>query len=262
MLRRLLFPLAVLFGAGLFGGSARSEPPAKADKAEKPVKVALFADAGAAKTKGPAADAVEKTPGFEVQLVTGEDIRAGKLKEFRILIQPGGSGSAQAKTLGEEGRKQVKQFVKDGGGYIGICAGAYLASRSYDWSLHILDAEVVDRAHWARGTGDVELKLSPRGMEFFGVKNEKVTVYYGQGPLLAPGKDDSIPDYELLAEYETEIHSKGGAQPGVMKGTTAAARGAYGNGRVFCFSPHPEKTDSPEAKSMFRKALAWTAGKE
>lgn len=258
MPRRALL-LVTFVALGALAPAGRSEPPAKADK---PVRVALYADAGAAKTKGPAAEAVEKTPGFEVTLVTAEDIRAGKLKDFRVLIQPGGSGGGQAKALGEEGRAKVKAFVKDGGGYIGICAGAYLASRSYDWSLHILDAEVVDRAHWARGTGDVELKFSPKGTDFFAAKKDKVTVYYGQGPLLAPGKDDAIPDYEELATYETEIFSKGGAKPGVMKGTTAAARGTFGSGRVFCWSPHPEKTDSPEAKELFRKALRWTAGQE
>ena len=253
----------VLFAALLVaGGAAPADPPARPAKEAKPVRVAVFAGGGAAKTKGPAAKAVEATPGFEVELVTGADIRAGKLKDFRVLIQPGGSGSKQGKDLGEEGRAKVKQFVKDGGGYIGICAGAYLASRSYDWSLHILDAEVLDRAHWARGTGPVELKFGAKGKTFFDTRADKLTVYYGQGPLLAPGKDDAIPDYEELATYETEIFSKGGAKPGVMKGTTAAARGTYGSGRVFCWSPHPEKTDSPEAQSLFRKALLWSAGRE
>lgn len=236
-----------------------ADPPATSGK---PVRVALYADGGAAKTKGPVAAVVESTPGFTVELVTAEQTREGKLKDYRIVIQPGGSGSAQAKALGEEGRAKLKSFVKDGGGYIGVCAGAYLASRSYDWSLHILDAEVLDRAHWARGTGDVQLKFSPAGKQFFATSADKITVYYGQGPLLAPGKDDKIPDYEPLATYETEIFSKGGAMPGVMKGTTAAARGSYGSGRVFCFSPHPEKTESAEAKDLFRKALRWTAGQE
>jgi putative intracellular protease/amidase len=254
MRRPLLLLAAVVAAAPL----AARQPASS----ETPVRVAVFAGEGARKTKGPAAEAVERVPGFEVRLVTGEDIRAGKLKDFRVLIQPGGSGSGQAKDLGPEGRERVKEFVKQGGGYIGICAGAYLASRSYDWSLHILDAEVLDRAHWARGTGDVELKLSPKGREFFAAKGDVVTVYYGQGPLLAPGKDDAIPDYEALAAYQTEIHSRGGAKPGVMKGTTAAARGTYGAGRVFCFSPHPEKTDSPEARAMFRNALLWAASRE
>lgn len=238
----------------LCGGFAVAEPPAK-------VRVAVFAGEGAAKTRGPVCEGIDKIPGYETTLVTAADIRAGKLKEFKVLVQPGGSGSGQAKDLGEEGRAKIKEYVKTGNGYIGICAGAYLASTSYDWSLHILDAEVVDRAHWARGTGTVALKFSRTGKEFFAAKADTVDVYYGQGPLLAPGKDASIPDYEELAAYETEIHSKGGAQPGVMKGTTAAARGTFGTGRVFCFSPHPEKTKSDQAQAMLKAAVTWTAAK-
>ena len=92
---RLLTLLAALWVTGLVAGA----PPEPAGKAEKPVRVALFAGGGASKTKGPAAFAVEKTPGFEVRLVTGEDIRAGALKDFRVLIQPGGSGSGHRRRL-------------------------------------------------------------------------------------------------------------------------------------------------------------------
>lgn len=227
--------------------------------AAAPVRVAVYADEGALKKRGSVADGVDEMAGFKAELVTAADIRAGKLKDFKVVIQPGGSGSVQGKALGEEGRAAIKGFVKGGGGYVGICAGSYLASRTYDWSLHILDAEVVDRAHWARGTGEVVLDLKPTGKDFFGRKGDDIRVYYGQGPLLAPGKDPAIPDYEELASYATEIHSKGGAQPGVMKGTTAAARGTFGGGRVFCWSPHPEKTDPTH--DLFHKAVAWAAGK-
>ena len=37
-------------------------------------------------------------------------------------------------------RSEVKAFVKDGGCYVGICAGCYLASTGYDWSLDLLPA--------------------------------------------------------------------------------------------------------------------------
>ena len=141
---------------------------------------------------------------------------------------------------------------------MGICAGAYLASADYDWSLHILDAKVLDRKHWARGTGDVEMKLDADACKLLGCERSQVTVYYGQGPLLAPGGKDEIPDYDELAVYETEI-AKNGAPEGVMKGTTAAATGKFGQGRVFCFSPHPEKTVGLE--HFIPAAVRWTAGK-
>ena len=49
-----------------------------------------------------------------------------------------------------------------------------------------------------------------------------------------------------MATFETEI-AKNGAPLGVMKGTTAIARGEYGRGRVVCFSPHPELTRGLES---------------
>jgi hypothetical protein len=69
-----------------------------------------------------------------------------------------------------------------------------------------------------------------------------VSIYYGQGPLLAPAGDPNIPDYVPVGVYETEI-AQNGAPKGVMIGTTAIAVGTFGRGRVLCFSPHPEKTD-------------------
>ena len=60
-----------------------------------------------------------------------------------------------------------------------------------------------------------------------------------------------------LASYATEMR-KNDAPPGVMKGTTAIARGKFGKGRVVCLSPHPEKT--PGGESFLQGAVGWAAG--
>ncbi len=146
--------------------------------------------------------------------------------------------------MGEDGRQQVRQFVNQGGGFLGVCAGAYLATNDYTWSLNLIDAKVVDRKHWARGTGTVQLELSPSGQDFFKAKSSELDIFYGQGPLLARREwdDPKTPDYESLAIYGSEI-AKNGAPNGIMKGTSAAVRCDYGKGRVFCFSAHPELTE-------------------
>ena len=59
--------------------------------------------------------------------------------------------------------------------------------------------------------------------------------------MLAPANRPEIEDYEEMASFQTEI-AKNGAPEGVMIGTTAIARGRFGQGRVICFSPHPEMT--------------------
>jgi len=223
----------------------------------QPIRIAIYADSGASKEAPNLTRCLSSTSIFVYELLTAKEIRDGALDRFDVVIHPGGSGQEQAETLGADGRRAVCRFVERGGGYVGICAGVYLASAHYPWSLALLDARVVDREHWARGTGEVQLRLTESGHRTLGVDRETLAIHYGQGPLLAPAQNDDIPDYELLATYETEI-AENGAPAGVMKGTAAIARGRYGRGRVFCFSPHPEKTDGLE--SLVRAAVRWAAG--
>jgi len=195
--------------------------------------------------------------GFRCVKLTPADIRAGKLADVDVLIMPGGSGSGQSRNLEAEGREAIREFVRGGGGYVGICAGAYLATSHYDWSLHLINAQVVDREHWARGTGTCRLKLTEVGRSELGEPADEVDVYYGQGPLLAPHDRVDLPAYQTLAEYASEIAKKG-APTGVMIGTTAIARAEFGAGRVICYSPHPEVATGPN--HLMAGGVRWAAG--
>ncbi len=227
----LLFSVSPLFASG-------DDPQRRTDE----VRVAVYSDVGVGRSIKELLSVLEKAGRLHVQKITAEDIRGEVLDDYDVVIHPGGSGSKQGKQLDKNGREAVRSFVRKGGGFIGVCAGAYLASADYPWSLHILDAKVLDRKHWARGTGTVRIGLSDEGRKILHADSRSVSIYYGQGPLLAPAADPNIPDYVPLATYETEI-AKNGAPSGVMIGTTAIVVGQFGRGRVFCFSPHPEKTD-------------------
>lgn len=236
-------------------------PPVLGDDA--PIRVAVFQGAGV----GPSCDKLitalkSATDGkFAIIRLTAEEIRDGKLADVDVLVQPGGSGSKQGKTLGEQGCLAVRKYVHGGGGYLGVCGGAYLATNDYPWSLNLIDAKVVDRMHWARGKGTVTLRLSPKGSEFFQYDGRDMAIYYAQGPLLARREwdDREVPDYESLAIYATEI-AKNGAPRGVMAGTSAAVRCEFGNGRVFCFSPHPELTEG--LHHLIPLAVEWLAARK
>lgn len=233
---------------------------AEAVAADKPIRVAIFSDAGATKAGVKRVeDCLPQSDGFVVKHITADEIRAGSLRNFDVLIHPGGSASKQGETLGEPGRDLIKGFVRDGHGFIGICAGAYLASAQYKWSLGVLDAQVVDTAHWARGAGSVELRLTSAGEQALQQQKETCTIHFENGPLLAPGKKDDIDDYEPLASFDSEIR-KNDAPSGIMKGTTAIARGTFGKGRVVCFSPHPEKT--PGREGFLQSAVRWASRQE
>lgn len=221
------------------------------------LRVAVYSGEGTSKSVQNVLKALEDLPQLKVEKVAVEDVVAGRLDEFDVIIHPGGSGSGQARALGEQGCQQVRRFVEEGGGYVGICAGTYLATCDYDWSLHILDAKVVDRKHWARGFGNVDIGLSEKGRQLLDSDCETLTIYYHQGPLLAPAENPEIDDYETLATYKGEIAEKGTPR-GVMPGTTAIAAGRHGAGRVICFSPHPERT--PGWENLLIRGVTWVAG--
>ena len=205
-----------------------------------------------------------KEKGYALQRVKPEDIRAGVLTNLDVLIMPGGSGSKQATNLETSGREAIQQFVKNGGGDVGICAGAYLASSHYPWSLSLINAQVIDRQHWARGKGNVILTFSEAGQKALGHPEPEVEVYYGQGPLYGRGTNDALPPYEELAVYKTEVAKENvpeGVPMGVMPGKTAIARSEYGKGRVICYSPHPEKPFQP-IYHLIENGVRWVAGKE
>lgn len=226
-------------------------PTALAQKNGK-VRIGVYRDVGAGPSTKDLMRALGQFNGVAVRELTAENIRSGALSDLDVLIQPGGSGSKQALHLREEGCERIRRFVSGGGGYVGICAGAYLASADYTWSLNVLDAKVVDRKHWARGKGTVDIQLTDAGRRILKTDEKQMKIHYAQGPLLAPRNNAEIPDYETIATFKTEI-AKNGAPKGIMAGTTAIAHGRYGRGRVFCFSPHPEMTKGLE--SLVRRAI-------
>jgi putative intracellular protease/amidase len=223
------------------------------------IRAALY-DAGGVGRNGPVA--LEKDlalmSGIVVRRIGPVEITGGVLDQFDVLIVPGGSGSKQAKAIGTEGCKAIADFVKNGGGFVGFCAGAYLAANNYTWSLKIIDADVIDRKHWKRGTGGVKIELTPEGRKMLNGNCDLIDIRYANGPILQPGEDPDIPDFKPLAFYRTEIN-KNNAPPGVMKDTPAIIAGQFGAGRVFCSSPHPEYTEGLEP--FVHNAVRWASAK-
>ena len=191
---------------------------------------------------------------YAVQKVTGDDVRRGALDRFDVAVFPGGSGSGQAKSLQAAGRTKVREFVRGGGGYLGICGGAYLGTSMYPWSLNIVNADVIDREHWARGDpAPVKLELTALGRDRLGAAAAEVTCIYHQGPLLGPGARADLPAYVPLATFGTEVTQRG--PRGVMIGTTAVAQSVFGRGHVILISPHPERSEGLDG--FIRGSIDW-----
>ncbi len=187
--------------------------------------------------------------------VSPEDIRSHNLDNCDVVVFPGGGGGAMARSLGAEGRQVVRDFVSRGGGYVGICGGAFLATAKYDWSLGLVNAQTLtgtvnipgqgEVPMAARGAGAVKIELTTLGKEIFGRKSRLLEIQFSSGPVLSRAHVADLPPFASLAIYRTEtwLHEQ---QRGTMVGTPAIVAAPFGQGRVILFSPHPETSEGLE----------------
>jgi len=177
--------------------------------------------------------------------LSSSDILNKDLSMFDVLAFTGGSGSKQALSLTDEGRIKVKNYIEKGGKYLGICAGAYLATTGFDWSLGVIDVETISQIEWERGKGLVTLSVTTEGHKMFDSFPDSFEIRYANGPILKKSHMAGLRDYTVIASYSTEI-SENGVAPEVMKDTPAIILGDYGKGKVCIIGPHAEYTSGLE----------------
>ena len=204
-------------------------------------KVALLTWSGALL---PAAEAMLEYMGFQVETVSGGDIRYGALKDFDVLVCPGGSGGP-FDDLGANGVNRIRRFVEDGGGYLGICAGALYASDYFVWAgVPSFEPPFDEELVMGR---EMSLDLFP-GVGYFPIEEisvhtamtqinivdhahpvtdampDHMHVFYAQGPYLEPHDGANV---TVLATYDAT-------------GDPAIVALQYGRGRVLLSGVHPE----------------------
>jgi glutamine amidotransferase-like uncharacterized protein len=156
---------------------------------------------------------------YDIQFVKADDILSGNPT---AILFPGGSASIFATKLGKKRRKKIVKWVEDGGIYIGVCAGAYLASSTYEWSLGI--SPIIVSRNWCKGKYDVKIKIND---------NEHLVNYFN-GPTCESWENvEVIGTYtEGIPHYQSTINSP------------AITFNQYETGKVFLISPHLEKKES------------------
>jgi hypothetical protein len=65
--------------------------------------------------------------GFTADCLSTSEIRDDKLKDYDVLVQPGGDETRQSEALWPEGREEIRKFLKKGGKYLGSCGGFDIA---------------------------------------------------------------------------------------------------------------------------------------
>ncbi|AHF92654.1 Biotin-protein ligase [Opitutaceae bacterium TAV5] len=213
-------------------------------------------DAGSTLNYEAFASRANRLPGVTLTPLSPRDYARADLSRFDVLVFPGGNSGAQGRSIGEKGRAAIRRYVDNGGGYLGICAGAYLATTGYPWSLGILNARTVSPHNWARGEGRVDVQLSESGRSLLGDYPQAISITYANGPILEPLNRADLPGYTVDAWYRSEI-AENGTPHNVMINSPAFVRATYGRGRIVAISPHPELT--PGLENVVPRVLLWLA---
>jgi glutamine amidotransferase-like uncharacterized protein len=230
---------------------------AKAAAVVRPIRAGIFNQKSCCDEPDPLIHILGSIPSCKWEILSAEDVRSSSnsLSRFDVLIFPGGRAHKQADALGEEGRLAVQDFIRSGGGYVGICAGAFLASAQYEWSLGFVNTSTLHgnrempgigiRSMADRGPGSVQIELTPEGGSIFGDRTGPLDISFSGGPVFPGPMRDDLPPCILLAHYSTELANYI-PQRGTMIGTPAILAAPFGAGRVISISSHPETTKGAE----------------
>ena len=212
------------------------------------------------------------TTGMAVNYLGPADLQPEVLSQFDVLVFPGGSGSRQAAAIGKTGADNVRNFVQGGGGYVGICAGAYLCSAHYPWSLNIIDTHVFTGSQeieglgkkqmWFRGgPANVKLQFSEAGIQLLGRINmvdcATIEVRYQNGPIVSRRHYPGLCPFTTIAFFRSE-NGLYPPQRDTMIDTPAIVTAPFGGGRVVSIGPHPEATKGLE--HIVTSLVQWSAG--
>ena len=249
--------IALAVACGCATVPEKATPPAAA---QAPLKVAVYADAG---PSGIGAvewfRLVEDSPEMELHLVDGAAVRAGALDGMDLFVMPGGSSKTEFTTLGTNGVRRMQAFVRNGGGYIGTCAGCCLLMDGEDRRARMVPWNTAGSEGC---TLFPTFQVNEKGAAALGIKKGAHVMRYHGGPFLWP-TTNVIADakFELWGTFDAEACLKGKVNPKKrMHGAGAILGGTYGKGRVFITSGHPEYFNS--TLYIVRGAFKYVTGRD
>jgi glutamine amidotransferase-like uncharacterized protein len=212
-----------------------------------------------------------KQLGIPFSVITAKEIKEGILKKHHLLLVPGGWTTPKNIALGEEGRRKIKEFIKQGGNYLGICGGSGLALNERD-GLGLLPVSRKRDRSIANFYGKIKLKqLTPHPLwegipahvpfsvfwpALFDLEDRKAITILACYQDITPNffvTDLNITDlkeYDELEKWQGQYQLK--IDPIVLKEQPAIIEGKYGKGKVILSYPHLDTPDNPwEALALF-----------
>lgn len=211
----------------------------------KTADVAVYDDRGCWEPSTTASENMFRWMGYSVTRISARYINNADLSGFRLICVPGGNMTNYAEDISPAGKEKMRQFVADGGGYIGLCAGSHFAAERVLWSDDTLPYEWLGLFPGSTTGTIVEIYPYPNyGMCRVNIANDDhyitqptagdaMWILYYWGPALLP---DPGTDVEVLGRY-------------AVVDLPCMIACEYGQGRVFITGAHPEIEENSDRDS-------------
>jgi len=206
--------------------------------------IGIYADSGAEAACVTAAKYMFLWMGYTVELIYANTINNEDIQHIDVFYFPGGSSGPYIQDITPGGKEKIKQMIRNGAGYIGICAGAMFAADTQIWQgttyatgqLGIFPGtaqgpipEIFPYPH----IGMCQVNLNKPHPITDGQPDSLWIMLY-HGPFMTPNQGATI---DTIGTYD-------------ITGRPALVACAYGNGRVFLTGPHPEWEEDSDRDSV------------
>jgi glutamine amidotransferase-like uncharacterized protein len=201
---------------------------------------------------------------FSYVSLTKDDILNGQLEKsgIEVLVMPGGQSWKYLEDLGDKGGEVIRNFVANGKGYMGICAGAFYAvsrreggASTGPYGIGLLEGTGYDGT--SLGVSPFKEGMLNFDMFLSGFKNVFSIILVWGPAFIYTEQEAQKKNIEVIARFQ-EIN-----KPSMIKFN-------YGKGRVFLSGPHPEieedrtnwgYTDPESDWPILEKMLGFLIGK-
>ena len=160
--------------------------------------------------------------GFKVKFVNTSLKDFSVFNDAKLWIQPGGKSTTAADAMGPAILHQVTEFVANGGGYVGFCAGGFISTGKIGEG---------DTNGYGIVPGDTELLIKEGNdhamLKVSTPKYGDRYMYYAGGPFFKITE-------EQLAAVQGEVIAR------YPDGSIAGVHAHYGKGKVAVVGFHPE----------------------
>jgi glutamine amidotransferase-like uncharacterized protein len=195
------------------------------------------------------------TKGFTYEEITYKDLNESTQNFsnlYKVILIPGGTATWYNYWISKAGKERIRNFIKKGGGYLGICAGAYFACDRI-----VLDGVTYDDNFGYNAYGE----LTGYDLDLFsgtgtGPINEIANYYAGESKMTTINfqtENTVLKGYKQIPFTEDILYYGGpyftpdiGSQVEILgtyneyNGQPAIVAFTYGSGKVVLSGPHPE----------------------